>query len=339
VLGGHRRGGGIRTKRLRAGIAVSASCALACVVVAAVSAGTGAQVELVKGTKKAETLTGTVGKDRILGYSGDDWLRGLAGDDILDGGRGRDIVSGGPGKDRILARDGLRDRIYCGLGADTVVADVLDRVQGDCETVLRPSTEPKPPPPSGESVVRVDQTWTCNSAVNLDLVKITMNAGAKDSDAVQLRSNCSGRIGRIEIETWRTDGVKINAPAPVAHDLTIWGGYIRCYDHSPGAHQDGVQALGGERITFRNVEINCNSDPNSQFFLNAANGGIPTDVLCERCFLGTGAATTLRVAESIRSGARNTNVCPGRFQSINLMRSVDAVNIGNTILLETDPRC
>ena len=41
--------------------------------------------------------------------------------------------------------------------------------------------------------------------------------------------------------------MKINAPTPVAHDLVIWGGYIRCYDKPAEAHQDGIQALGGER--------------------------------------------------------------------------------------------
>ena len=67
------------------------------------------------------------------------------------------------------------------------------------------------------------------------------------------------------------------------------GGYIRCYDRPEGAHQDGIQALGGERITFRNLEINCNSGSNAQLFLNGANGGMPTDIVCEKCFLGSGA--------------------------------------------------
>ena len=117
--------------------------------------------------------------------------------------------------------------------------------------------------------------------------------------------------------------MKINAPAPVAHDLVIWGGFIRCYEHPEGAHQDGIQALGGERITLRNLEINCNSGANAQLFLNGANGGMPTDIACEKCFLGTGAATTLRVSESVRSGARNSTICPGRFRDINTAGSVE----------------
>ncbi len=341
MFGGHRGAGqrsGRRHGQLRAALAVAALLGVA--VLSAVSSGTAAQQKVVKGTAKADKLVGTAGKDRLLGYGGDDWLRGLEGNDVLDGGRGRDTVSGGPGNDIVLAREGVRDRVYCGLGTDRVVADPLDRVEGDCETVLRPGEEePKPPPPSGIKFVDVDKTWVCSSAVNIDLVKITMNAGASDRDAIHLRSNCSGRIGRIEIDTWAGDGVKINAPAPAAHDLVIWGGYIRCFDHPPGAHQDGIQALGGERITFRNLEINCNSEPNAQLFLNAANGGMPTDIVCERCFLGSGAGTTLRISSSIRSGARNSTLCPGRFRDINAVQAIDAVDIGNTVLPASDGRC
>ena len=70
------------------------------------------------------------------------------------------------------------------------------------------------------------------------------------------------------------DGLKVNAPAPAAHDLVIEGGYIRCHDSTPNAHQDGIQAMGGSRFTFRNLELNCNSNPNAQLFINSANGGI-----------------------------------------------------------------
>jgi Ca2+-binding RTX toxin-like protein len=333
---GHPRPNRARRRALRA---LSLSCALL-LFVGLASFATAASTKVVKGTKRADTLVGTAGKDRLLGYSGNDWLRGLGGNDVLDGGHGKDIVSGGPGNDLVLARDGVRDRVYCGLGSDRVVADKLDRTEPDCETVARPdSGEPKPPPPTGVKVVQTDKTWICNGPVDLDLVKVTMNAGAKDVDAIHLRTNCSGTIRRIEVDTWAGDGMKINAPAPVAHDLVIWGGYIRCYDRPEGAHQDGIQALGGERITLRNLEINCNSGSNAQLFLNAANGGMPTDIVCEKCFLGSGAATTLRVSESVRSGARNSTICPGRFRDINTVGSVEPINVANTVLPIDDARC
>jgi hypothetical protein len=165
-----------------------------------------------------------------------------------------------------------------------------------------------------------------------------MQAGG---DAIHLRENCRGRIGRIEVDTWTADGLKVNAPAPAAHDLTIEGGYIRCHAEWPeDVHQDGVQAMGGARITFRNLEVNCNSDPNAQLFINAANGGLPTDIVCESCFLGSGGGSSLFISQSVRSGARNTTICPGRFSPIRIESSAQSpVSSGNTVLPASDPRC
>ncbi|MFN2469324.1 MAG: hypothetical protein ABR521_14490 [Gaiellaceae bacterium] len=65
------------------------------------------------GTHAGETLEGTAGPDTILAEQGDDI---------------------------VLARDGRRDFVDCGDGADRVDADPLDRVAADCETVRRLSS-------------------------------------------------------------------------------------------------------------------------------------------------------------------------------------------------------
>jgi hypothetical protein len=199
-----------------------------------------------------------------------------------------------------------------------------------------PVPVPPPLPPPAGSVVLVDRTWTCEGPVNLPLVRVTMHARA---DAIHLRENCSGRIGRIEVDTWTLDGMKVNAPAPAAHDLVIEGGYIRCHDSVPDAHQDGIQAMGGTRIRLVGLEVNCNSNPNAQLFIAAANGGRPTDIVCEGCFLGSGGGSSLFVATSTRSGARNTLICPGRFSPIRIQGAVEPVNVSNTVLPASDPRC
>jgi Ca2+-binding RTX toxin-like protein len=95
-----------------------------------------------------DRLTGGAGNDRLSGQSGSDRLDGASGNDRLTGGagndrlvdrRGRDRFSGGSGNDRIDARDatlaGRRqaDRILCGTGVDTVLADPIDIVARDCE--------------------------------------------------------------------------------------------------------------------------------------------------------------------------------------------------------------
>jgi RTX calcium-binding nonapeptide repeat (4 copies) len=63
------------------------------------------------------------GNDRIAGGFGNDSLHGGADDDVISGGLGRDLISGGAGDDILRSRDGFPDRIACGEGFDTVVAD------------------------------------------------------------------------------------------------------------------------------------------------------------------------------------------------------------------------
>jgi hypothetical protein len=114
-----------------------------------------------------DRLYGGRGLDRLFGGAGDDELygEGAAGDrlngaearegdggDELDGGPGDDrlvdhrgsaTLFGGSGDDRIDARDDsardrrVPDRISCGTGSDTVLADVNDKVAKDCEHVTR----------------------------------------------------------------------------------------------------------------------------------------------------------------------------------------------------------
>ncbi len=74
---------------------------------------------------------------------GGDRLDGGPGADRLRDRRGDADFRGGSGKDRIDARDAsardrrIPDRIACGSGVDTVLADVSDIVLGDCERVAR----------------------------------------------------------------------------------------------------------------------------------------------------------------------------------------------------------
>jgi hypothetical protein len=113
--------------------------------------------DLLRGGSGADRLFGGSGKDRLEGLSGNDTLSGSFGNDRLNGGtgndrmtagggtdylvdrRGTDRFSGGSGKDRIDARDSTladrrkRDRILCGPGIDTVIADPRDIVSRDCE--------------------------------------------------------------------------------------------------------------------------------------------------------------------------------------------------------------
>ena len=119
----------------------------------------GEHLEVVQITSAGE-LVGAGGNDTLRGADGPDKLDGGAGDDELDAGFGDDTIVGGPGRDSIAgdrrggdcgplwckypygndtidARDGEQDSVMCGAGQDTVQADAIDVVAGDCETVTR----------------------------------------------------------------------------------------------------------------------------------------------------------------------------------------------------------
>lgn len=195
-----------------------------------------------------------------------------------------------------------------------------------------------PPAGGGQNVVISNGSWSCDGPVDLDLVKVTSPSG----DAISLGSGCTGRIGRIEVDTWTLDGVKIQNQSNPAHDLVIEGGYVTCHDISPGAHQDAVQAMGGARITFLNVTFDCLG--NSNFFVNEAGSGAttPTDIVCDGCTFGAKSSTTVRVNVSVRSGVRNSAGCVGRNVNEPFYftdAAVSPINTGNRQLPSNDPFC
>ena len=131
-----------------------------------------------------------------------------------------------------------------------------------------------------------------------------------------------------------------NASPGAARELVIEGGYVECHAIAPSSHQDGVQAMGGSRLTMRGWTIDCLG--NSNFYVNRAGGGAttPTDVVCERCVLGPRSASTLYIGTSVRSGATSSFVCEGRYFDIRIQPGASSpVNSGNTVIPSTDPRC
>jgi Ca2+-binding RTX toxin-like protein len=85
-------------------------------------------------------INGHGGTDIVRAGAGEDFVDGGAGDDQLTGGAGFDYLTGGPGNDTIDVRDGGVDRVRCGEGTDTVVADPVDVLEA-CENVQLPAPE------------------------------------------------------------------------------------------------------------------------------------------------------------------------------------------------------
>jgi hypothetical protein len=174
-----------------------------------------------------------------------------------------------------------------------------------------------------------DQGWVCGGKVDLDRLEVTVRDA--DIDAVQFGPGCTGRIGELVVVQYRQDGVKV---AEGAHDLLIERGTVECRGRKPDAHQDGVQALGGERITFVDLRVECPSATNSAFFIRQGGQSQrpPTDIVCEDCFFH-GGAYAVRVNESLRSGVRNSTICNGEFGALKILEgAVRPVDVGNRIV-------
>ncbi|CAA9584883.1 MAG: Alkaline phosphatase, partial [uncultured Thermomicrobiales bacterium] len=91
----------------------------------------------ISGSRGRDRINGGSANDRISGGSSGDRIAGDAGSDSINGNSGGDRISGNSGNDRITSRDSSRDRVNCGSGRDSVLADRRDIVARNCERVSR----------------------------------------------------------------------------------------------------------------------------------------------------------------------------------------------------------
>jgi hypothetical protein len=167
------------------------------------------------------------------------------------------------------------------------------------------------------SITLVDKPFVCTSLVHLTSVTVTIRNVS--SDAVLLRKGCTGSIGKLTVVQYHGDGIKVGD----AHNLVIDGGSVRCYGHDAGKHQDGVQVLGGDDVTFVGLDVGCYSANNSQVWINdgtgSGPGGIPTNVLFQGGHFqgyfnhgqyGPGGAYGVAIVDSLDSGIVNATICP-----------------------------
>ena len=99
--------------------------------------------DTLRGGESGDDLHGGRGSDDLRGGPGNDTLIGEEGYEFVDGDpAGSDLFAGGPGNDVFYAKDGEKDRIYCGRGLrDGVEADegrgggVRDYIDDSCESI------------------------------------------------------------------------------------------------------------------------------------------------------------------------------------------------------------
>ena len=102
---------------------------------------TGGGDDQIAGEQGDDTIDSGAGADDVTGDDGNDTISTGDGDDRVNGGAGIDTISTGAGDDSVTEADGYADKIDCGDGTDTVNADQLDEVNGNCENVKRQFVE------------------------------------------------------------------------------------------------------------------------------------------------------------------------------------------------------
>jgi len=199
----------------------------------------------------------------------------------------------------MLRKIGLRLVIF---GVFSAVALGVSQVAGaEWSTTTRSS-----------SIVVTNQVWTCSGPVHLDSVTVTITNNTPVG--VRLTNGCTGSIGSLNVTTNWLDGVHV---ASGAHDLTIGGGTVTCTGNRSDGHQDGVQVMSGARITFSKLTIGCSTARNAGLFINwggQSGTAKPTDVVCDGCRLLPTANSSAFVTDNVvRSGLRNSTICPSRY--------------------------
>jgi hypothetical protein len=179
------------------------------------------------------------------------------------------------------------------------------------------------------SITLNDQTWTCNTAVDLDSVTVTIGPNAAPTiKAILLKSGCTGVIRSITVVQYQNDGI---ATTDGAHDLTIGGGSITCLARGAQQHQDGIQAMSGSRITFKNLVINCPTANNADFYVNwsgVPGTGVPRSITCNGCYLYGTTSWTVFIGRSYSGGVLYSTICPSNYLAYR--NPGGGVDVGNT---------
>lgn len=157
--------------------------------------------------------------------------------------------------------------------------------------------------------------FICEGPVNRNVV--TININQPTTNAVQFRTNCTGRIGSLRVTGAFADCIRVAPVQPVAHDVTVQSGWCRVTGPpQSGVHQDCIQAGGGRNFLFQNFVWDCTGPGGGQFFIAGFSGGDPDNFTCDHCAFGPRQQNQIRTpsdngaqGDPTISGVRNSRVC------------------------------
>ena len=217
------------------------------------------------GTSGRDRLAGGPQADAMFGFGGTT-ISGGAGGDLIDEGNRQDVIDAGPGDDRIRAYDGWLDTVRC-AGDDVAFVDPVDMAAG-CEELREYSDDsaPRSPrrPPAG-SVSQPSASFPCSRENRPRRASVRLprtgrsrcrqgddayHRGRRDS-ALTLVASAASRW-----DTWTADGIKVqnHGGRPRPRDRVRLRQVSRRLWRGP---LDGIQAMGGYRLTFRNLAVDC----------------------------------------------------------------------------------
>ncbi|QYK42580.1 MAG: hypothetical protein KF887_05575 [Paracoccaceae bacterium] len=122
-----------------------------------------ANVEVLQGSRHADTLSGSAADEMLVGLDGDDVLSGQGGSDVLLGSAGHDILDGGAGADTLVG--GAGDDVY-------YVDDAGDVVDENRYGEIRPGDDP------GIDEVRAAIDWSLSTGAQGDIENLTLIGAA-----------------------------------------------------------------------------------------------------------------------------------------------------------------
>lgn len=223
--------------------------------------------DALRGTRQDDVICALAGDDTINGRGGNDILRGGQGNDTVVGGPGDDLLRGGRGADHLDAHDRAsdRDRLRCGRGKDTIVADVRDEVPSDCEDVDQDNVAPADLALAPSSVAEnrpggtTVGTFTASDPDAGDEHTFTLvpGAGATDNAAFAIVGSTLRTAISFDVETTPTKSVRVRATdvlgLSVEKALTIT---VTDVDDPPVAVDDAATVGEDAAATAMNVLAN-----------------------------------------------------------------------------------
>ena len=163
-----------------------------------------------------DVITGGARAETIDAGPGDDRIEGGFGNDTIVAGPGRDVVNAEMGSsqcgvlqsctypfgnDVIDVRDGEADQVVCGVGADKVVADALDTIDEDCETVDRGAIGPGP---HGPADPKTPQDGARKVTITLKLGRVSRRAALRSGIPVTVLAPAAGKLSGVAVKKGRT---------------------------------------------------------------------------------------------------------------------------------------